>query len=149
MKITKAIRRRCVYCSETLSDARNCTITHCSLHPYRMGKNPFHGKVKPGNYLPPLKAIRRYCLECAGGSPSEVRECGGAGADCDIYDFRFGDNPHASDAKREAGRKSMQRLKNRQAAKDFETDSSQERESKGANNKPEKAHSRMKCSHHE
>ena len=133
----KAIRKRCIYCSETLSEVRNCTITHCTLHPYRMGRNPFHGKEKPDNYHPPLKAVRLYCLDCCCNSPSEVRRCGGAGADCDVYDFRFGDNPFISEAKREAGRKAIQRLKSSRSAEDFRANSSQANTSRGSGSKPE------------
>ena len=44
----KAIRAHCVTCSgDSISEARKCTATSCSLWPYRMGKNPFHGKKKP------------------------------------------------------------------------------------------------------
>ncbi len=36
----------------------------------------------------PLKAIRRHCLECSGGSPNEVRLC--PIETCPLYGFRFG-----------------------------------------------------------
>jgi hypothetical protein len=39
----KAIRAKCLdCCNEQPSEVRICHITHCSLWPFRMGKNPFH-----------------------------------------------------------------------------------------------------------
>jgi hypothetical protein len=43
------------------------------------------------NYLTPIRAIRKFCLECSGGSVKEVREC--IIKDCLLYDFRLGRNP--------------------------------------------------------
>jgi len=39
----------------------------------------------------PLKAIRLNCLDCMGGSPSEVRRCNIP--ECSLYEFRLGENP--------------------------------------------------------
>ena len=36
----------------------------------------------------PLSAIRLFCLECQGGSLSEVKEC--ICKDCQLYPFRMG-----------------------------------------------------------
>jgi hypothetical protein len=41
--------------------------------------------------LSPLKAIRRKCLECSGGSFSEVRIC--AISDCPLWPYRIGRRP--------------------------------------------------------
>lgn len=38
----RAIRSFCLQCVETANDVRNCICTSCPLHPFRMGKNPFH-----------------------------------------------------------------------------------------------------------
>lgn len=43
------------------------------------------------NYLTPVKAIRKNCLDCSGGSIKEVREC--IVKSCPLYDFRLGTNP--------------------------------------------------------
>jgi len=42
-----------------------------------------------------LKAIRRKCLDCMGGSRREVRYC--ATPDCPLYLFRFGRHPRPED----------------------------------------------------
>ena len=36
----------------------------------------------------PLKAIRSYCLQCSGDSPSEVKSC--PIADCPLFAYRLG-----------------------------------------------------------
>lgn len=40
----------------------------------------------------PVKAIRAFCLECSGDSPSEVKNC--PRYICPLYPFRFGKNPY-------------------------------------------------------
>jgi len=44
--------------------------------------------------MTPLKAIRKNCLDCSGGSPKEVKLC--HIEDCPLYQFRFGKNPNRS-----------------------------------------------------
>ena len=48
-------------------------------------------EIKMKDYLTPIKAIRKDCLQCSGGSFKEVREC--IIIDCPFYDFRLGKNP--------------------------------------------------------
>jgi hypothetical protein len=38
--------------------------------------------------MPPMKAIRAFCLECAGASPAEVRKC--AAVRCPLWPLRMG-----------------------------------------------------------
>ena len=41
----------------------------------------------------PMKAIRAFCLECNGYSPSETKDCQGDTVDgCPLFKFRFGRN---------------------------------------------------------
>jgi hypothetical protein len=42
-------------------------------------------------HLTPMKAIRAKCLDCSGGSSSEVRLC--EIEDCPLYPWRFGKRP--------------------------------------------------------
>ena len=39
----------------------------------------------------PVKAIRKYCIECCRESLDEVRRC--PATDCILHPFRFGKNP--------------------------------------------------------
>ena len=43
-----------------------------------------------GKPLPPLRAIRRHCLQCS-NTPKQVREC--TSTSCWLYRFRLGHNP--------------------------------------------------------
>ena len=48
--------------------------------------------------LSPLKAIRKACLDCVGGSPSEVKACTGnkmadGAPPCYLWPFRLGRDP--------------------------------------------------------
>lgn len=45
----------------------------------------------------PVKAIREFCIDCNGGSSSEVKLC--TAKNCALYPFRLGKNPYR--AKRE------------------------------------------------
>ena len=50
----------------------------------------------------PLKTIRAKCLDCAGGQPSEVRECPIPA--CPLHAYRMGKNPNFSESTREQRR---------------------------------------------
>lgn len=41
--------------------------------------------------LSPLKQIRKFCLECCGGSPKSVKLC--SSVDCSLWYLRFGKFP--------------------------------------------------------
>jgi len=45
--------------------------------------------------LTPVKAIRRKCLDCSGGSYSEVRQC--VIRECPLYPYRDGHRPDIQD----------------------------------------------------
>lgn len=43
----RAIRLKCLDCSANqIVEVRECTHTRCPLWPFRMGKNPYHGRAK-------------------------------------------------------------------------------------------------------
>lgn len=58
--------------------------------------------------LTPVKAIRKNCLACSGGSAVEVKEC--PMNTCPLYPFRFGKSP---------GRKPMSEERRKEASKRF------------------------------
>ncbi len=42
-----AIRAKCVECSGgSLKEVTECRVLKCALHPFRMGNNPFHKKIR-------------------------------------------------------------------------------------------------------
>ena len=45
----KAIRAKCIDCcgaEDYINRIRDCEITECAIHPFRMGKNPYREKKK-------------------------------------------------------------------------------------------------------
>lgn len=42
--------------------------------------------------MTPVQSIRKYCLDCCGDSPKEVRLC--PNTECFLYPFRMGKNPN-------------------------------------------------------
>jgi hypothetical protein len=86
-----AIRKVCVACVGSVYEVNdcggdNCLGAHgdenafCYLFPYRLGKG-----------RPSVKTIRKFCLECMGGSSRLVADCGNL--DCPLRQYRFGKNP--------------------------------------------------------
>lgn len=49
-------------------------------------------------YLTPIKAIRKNCIDCSGGSLKDVKEC--IIKDCPLYPYRMGTNPKRKGIKR-------------------------------------------------
>lgn len=49
------------------------------------------------NYTP-IKAIRKFCLACLGGSFQEVKECAGnlPPTDCTLWPYRLGHRPRTT-----------------------------------------------------
>ncbi len=60
----------------------------------------------------PIRAIRRHCLNCSGGSPIAVEEC--PSATCALWAFRMGENPYRAPATQ---KQKAQALKNLSAAR--------------------------------
>ena len=82
----EAIRKRCLDCSGDFApEARNCGITSCQLHPYRMGTGSGTGK-------PSVKTIKAYCLWCSGDSETNMRHC--PSRSCALWPYRQGHNPN-------------------------------------------------------
>jgi len=79
-------------------EVRECGKISCNLHPYRLGTNPNRKRItteedlKDEKYLPPVKSIRKHCLECYSGSPKDVKLCDSP--ECPLYPFRLGTNPN-------------------------------------------------------
>ena len=86
---SRTLHAQCHYCVQSRSDAdvENCTGhivfatgKPCPFYEYRMGKKRIS-----------VKTMRKFCLECMGGTREAVKEC--STIDCLIYPFRFGKNP--------------------------------------------------------
>jgi hypothetical protein len=77
----------CCVQSRKDSDVENCTghIVFATGKPC-----PFY-EYRTGNKRASVKIMRKFCLECGGGSKEAVKEC--SINDCLIHPFRFGKNP--------------------------------------------------------
>ena len=101
----------CLWCCNGRSVAvSQCTAVSCSLWQYRSGRKPRAGDLARlvDHQVYPLedmtaaadfqktitrtKAIRRKCLDCAGGSRAEVRAC--PREECPLHALRLGKNPN-------------------------------------------------------
>ncbi len=114
----RTIRDYCLRCAGfQTSLVRDCVIGNCPLYFYRFGvgfrsqKFPGSAEVPPGTRFSPMRAIRKHCLECMAGHPSQVAGCRGHGGDCqpgdppcELYPFRFGKRPATVAKKRNAAR---------------------------------------------
>lgn len=92
----QAVRKRCVQCVQSPFEVANCGGDHmlgtggnetsvCFFFPYRLGEG-----------RPSVKTIRKFCIECMGGSNALVRGC--ITANCPLHPFRFGINPNRTGA---------------------------------------------------
>ena len=59
----------------------------------------------------PVKAIRKFCLDCCGGSSATVKTC--PSIHCELHAFRLGKNPYR--AKREMTEEQREAAKTRLA----------------------------------
>jgi hypothetical protein len=109
---SKSIRAHCLWCcGNSAYEVSRCPAMSCSLWPYRFGPAPtaemleeagdaLMHPVEDGTTVTEfqekggtrLKAIKRRCLDCSGGSKSEVRDCQHLA--CDLHNFRLGKNPN-------------------------------------------------------
>lgn len=86
---SRTLHAQCHYCVQSRSDA---DVENCTGHiVFDTGKPcPFY-EYRMGNKRPSVKVMRKYCLECMGGSKEAVKEC--ETEDCLIHPYRFGKNP--------------------------------------------------------
>lgn len=109
---SKSIRGYCLWCcGNSAYEVSRCPATACSLWAYRFGPAPTADMLEEaGDALmypvedgptvaeffekdgTRLKAIKRKCLDCSGGSKSEVRNCWDEV--CSLHPFRLGKNPN-------------------------------------------------------
>ena len=107
-----AVRQHCLTCCNGSGhEVSRCPTTSCSLWAYRFGPEPTADMleeagdalmypVEDGTTVAEffekggtrLKAIKRRCHDCSGGSKSEVRNCWDA--TCSLHPFQLGHNPN-------------------------------------------------------
>ena len=127
----RAVRRHCLWCCNgTSNEVRQCTAVHCALHPYRFGRRPdgemlaalagveTHPVEIPEAHFAKgprvLRAIRRRCIDCSGGTTLGAGACSTVG--CDLHPFRRGKgNRVLSDAQKAAMAERLARINPRRA----------------------------------
>ena len=100
----RAARRHCLACcGGSANEVRHCPAASCALWPYRFGRRASAEEkaAVAGRQIYPierslagssgLKAIRRRCLDCSGGTGAGVRSC--AFSCRSLHPFRAGTNP--------------------------------------------------------
>jgi hypothetical protein len=107
----KALHQLCLgCCAGSVFEVTHCPARSCPLWPFRVGRKPTAKMIAElsGRLVYPLedkrtatdfhggstslKAIKRYCLDCSGGSKAEARNCQQVG--CDLHPYRLGNNPN-------------------------------------------------------
>lgn len=108
----RALRRYCLWCSNgSANEVRLCTAKRCPLWTFRLGhrptpedkatvadvklyplERPLRGHEFHDNGGTALRAIRRRCIDCSGGSAIDASGC--TAADCNLHPFRGGKNPN-------------------------------------------------------
>ena len=77
----KAIRYRCLDCSTSRKEVRNCIFKKCPLYPFRFGIGHQDAKKRS-------KAIRDYCLKwCMLDQKYEVLRC--PSRNCPLFTYRL------------------------------------------------------------
>ena len=74
MDIREVLNQKSLDCNPDFRST--CEATDCALHDFCTMK------------IARKKMIRKYCLECTLGQPSEIRKC--PSTDCPFYEFRMG-----------------------------------------------------------
>jgi|EndMetStandDraft_5_1072996.scaffolds.fasta_scaffold283667_2 hypothetical protein len=101
----RAVRLACLECcGGSASEVRACVATSCPLWTFRFGRRPGaeDKAAVAGKPVYPLekrlagtsglKAIRRKCLDCSGGTDAAIRSC--TVHACPLFEFRHGRNPN-------------------------------------------------------
>jgi hypothetical protein len=108
----RALRKHCLWCCNGSShEVKLCSATSCPLWTFRLGHRPaaeekaavagtklypFERPATCGEFhlkgATTLKAIRRRCVDCSGGSPIGANGC--TASNCDLHPFRRGKNPN-------------------------------------------------------
>ena len=84
----KAIRKKCLDCTSTSNEVKNCAFSDCPLHILRFGRRIPRGTSR-------LKSIRKYCIWCMNNRISEISKC--TAPNCALFIFRSGKRPKANE----------------------------------------------------
>ncbi|MDK2956198.1 MAG: hypothetical protein PWQ57_1694 [Desulfovibrionales bacterium] len=80
------------------SEVARCSAASCALHAFRDCREMEKRTL--------VRAIRRFCLHCAGGNRTEIRTCEGKGL-CPLWPFRLGASPETVARRRDRRRQPL------------------------------------------
>ena len=87
----EAIRKSCVACVGSPYEVNDCRGDQCLGGQGDENGICFFYNYRIGKGRPSVKLIRRFCLECMGGSSQLVAGC--QNLNCSVREYRFGRNP--------------------------------------------------------
>jgi hypothetical protein len=85
-----AIRKVCVTCVGSVYEVKDCGGNKCLDGQGDDNGDCYFFPFRFGRGRPSVKLIRKFCVECVGGSSKLVAECK---SDCPLHPYRFGKNP--------------------------------------------------------
>jgi hypothetical protein len=86
-----AIRKVCVACVGSVHEVKDCGGDNCLGAQGDENGVCYFFSFRLGRGRPSVKLIRKFCLECMGGSIWLVTDC--ESVDCPLRQYRFGKNP--------------------------------------------------------
>jgi len=102
---SESIRKFCVGCmGGSYLLVAECADRGCSLHAYRLGPSPEVAR-------PPVRAIRRQCLNCCCGDRGQVRACAASPQcmapfePCVLWRYRLGSRPEIFERRKRKARR--------------------------------------------
>ena len=85
MTKVKAIKLKCLECSEDRKDLKECNFTECSLWVFRLGNRMKSKNEEMNVNYSRSKAIKKYCIWCMNGQTKTVKSC--IAKECHFHDF--------------------------------------------------------------
>ena len=86
----QAIRKVCVDCVGSAYEVKDCAGDKCLGAQGGENDACYFIRYRLGKGRPSVKTIRKFCLECMGGSSKLAAECK---SDCPLHPYRFGKSP--------------------------------------------------------
>jgi hypothetical protein len=87
----QAIRKVCVACVGSVYEVKDCGGNKCLGGQGNENESCYFFHFRLGKGRSSVKLIRKFCLECMGGSSRLVAVC--ESVDCPLHQYRFGKNP--------------------------------------------------------
>ena len=107
LSASESIRKFCVACmGGSYSLVAECSDLGCPLHGYRLGSVPDAPR-------PPIRAIRRQCLNCCCNDRTQVRACAASPSckdpfePCSLWRYRLGSRPEIFEKRKRKAKRTL------------------------------------------